>query len=283
MNDSFHEVVNTVGDLPPMPLVAVKVLELLQEKEISAALLARTISHDPAVAAKVLRIANSSLYSLSTPAKTLERAITVLGEKTLKSLVLAASLVGINNSYGLIEKLLWEDSIGCAIAARSIAKQRRTVDPEEAFLGGLFRHIGKLVLNNYAPDKFAKLIQGVYNNEGTSNSLELEYFPFSHAVVGAAVLKKWKMSDSLIRVVLNHENRSIGLETDPVQRELIAIINLANSFCRLLGIGRQRPDVSLVLAETTGARILQLDATVLDVMKNNFLQVFEADKELFLH
>ena len=72
-----------------------------------------------------------------------------MGEKTLKSLVLASSLKGINKSFGLMEKMLWEDSLGCAIGARVTALRFKSAEPEEAFLAGLFRHIGKMVLRKW--------------------------------------------------------------------------------------------------------------------------------------
>jgi HD-like signal output (HDOD) protein len=164
MSTDFQTVVNSVGDLPPMPAVAVKVIELLQDPNASAGRLARTIAHDPALSARVLKIANSSFYSMKRQVRTLESAIVVMGEKTLRSLVLAASLKGMNKSFGLLEKMLWEDSIGCAIGARILAQRMEKVDTEEAFVAGLFRHLGKVVLNYSHPQEFQSLMQTVYKN-----------------------------------------------------------------------------------------------------------------------
>ena len=147
MSDDFKTVVRTIGDLPPMPAVAMKVLQQLQDPNISTSALAETIANDPAVSARVLKIANSAFYSMKRQVKTLEHALVVVGEKTLRSLVLAASLEVMNKQVGLLEKMLWEDSLGCAIGSRLVARRFKTVDPEEAFLGGLFRHLGKIVMN----------------------------------------------------------------------------------------------------------------------------------------
>lgn len=282
MSDDLQDVINAVGDLPPMPAVALKVMELIQDPATTADQLARAISLDPAVAARVLKIANSSYYSLTRQVKTVEHAIMILGEKTLKSLVLAASLKGVNRNIGLMEKMLWEDSIGCAIGARIVCRYRKAGDPEEAFLGGLFRHIGKLVLNNSFPEEFREMVQRAYNGEALMNQLEREYFPFSHSVVGAAVLKKWKMSDNLIRLVQHHSDLFLVMETDPVQQQLTASVNLADKLCRVLGIGQRAPEKDLVVLETAGAKVLKMTRDEIDEVTENFRTVFEADKEVFL-
>ncbi|HKI51432.1 MAG TPA: HDOD domain-containing protein, partial [Geothermobacteraceae bacterium] len=98
MRQNLQSVVNLVGDLPSMPMVAVKILDLLQDPTTSADKLATIISSDQAVSARVLKIANSSFYSLRRQVNTLEHAIVIMGEKTLKSLVLASSLKGTNRS-----------------------------------------------------------------------------------------------------------------------------------------------------------------------------------------
>ena len=149
-----------------MPVVATRVMQLMQETNTTSKHLAEAISRDPAVSARILKIANSSFYSMRRQVKTLEHAI-----KTLKSLVFASSLKGLNKSYGLMEKMLWEDSIGGAIGAKVVAQRFRTGDPEEAFLAGLFRHIGKLVMNNMYSEKFLQIVQGVYNISPSTRGL----------------------------------------------------------------------------------------------------------------
>lgn len=282
MSDELQDVINAVGDLPPMPAVAMKVMQLIQDPSTTADQLARAISLDPAVAARVLKIANSSYYCLTRQVKTVEHAIMVLGEKTLKSLVLAASLKGVNRNFGLMEKILWEDSIGCAIGSRIVCRYRRAGDPEEAFLGGLFRHIGKLVLNNSFPEEFREMVQRAYNGEAPLGVLEREYFPFSHSVVGAAVLRKWKMSDNLIRLVQHHSDLFLPLVSDPAQQQVIACVNLADKLCRVLGIGQRAPNSSLDVIETAGAKALKMTQAEIDEVREDFRKVFEADKDVFL-
>jgi HD-like signal output (HDOD) protein len=147
----FCDISYDINKLPPMPLIASRMVNLINSPRASAGELAKVISGDPVISARVLKIANSSFYSMARQVKTLSNAIVILGEKTLKNLVLAASLRGLNSKFGPIEQMLWEDSMTCALGARFLASSLRTGDPEEAFIAGLFRHIGRVLLNNQDP------------------------------------------------------------------------------------------------------------------------------------
>ncbi|TYO98837.1 HD-like signal output (HDOD) protein [Geothermobacter ehrlichii] len=214
-NKELQAIVRAIGDLPPMPIVAVKVLEMPQKPDTTAGKLAKTIASDQAVSARVLKIVNSSFYSLRRKITSLEHAIVILGEKTVKSLVFAATIRGINKSCGLMEKILWEDSLGCTIGSRMVAVWFKSADPEEAFVAGLFRHNGKMVFNNLDPEKFRKVMEAVCNGEGSEEEMEALFFPYGHAEVGEAVLTKWNFSEDLAQVARYHNDIS-GI--DPVEQ-----------------------------------------------------------------
>ncbi|ORJ62532.1 HDOD domain-containing protein [Geothermobacter hydrogeniphilus] len=283
MGTDLQAVVNAIGDLPPMPVVAVKVLDLLQKPTTTADKLAETISSDQAVSARVLKIANSSFYSLRRQVTTLEHAIVIMGEKTLKSLVLASSLKGINKSFGLMEKMLWEDSLGCAIGSRMTALWFKSADPEEAFLAGLFRHIGKMMLNNVDAESFRRVLEGVYNGEGSEDELEAQYFPFGHAVVGEAVLDKWNFSADMTEVTRYHDNiDQIDAVEEPERYRLAATVNLADAMCRKLGIGRREPEPDLELSLTPGGRALKVEPDQAEQLLEEFRAFFEKERDTFL-
>ncbi len=265
-----------------MPVVAVKVVQMIRDPRTTAKDLAKAISLDAAVSARVLKIANSPFYSMQREVKTLERAVVILGEKTLRSLVFASSVKALNKNFGLMEKMLWEDSMGCAIGARLMAQRFRSADPEEAFLGGLFRHIGKLVMNNLDSSKFLQMVQEAYNGEGTLGELERRYFPFSHAVIGAAVLKKWNFSENLIHVTRHHEDMRMYVEEAPALNRLMATVNLADNLCKHLGVGRRSPEQSSDLSMIPGAKALGLEVEQLDQVMSEFKEVFERDRDAFM-
>jgi HD-like signal output (HDOD) protein len=247
--------------------------------------LGETISSDAAVSARMLKVANSAFYSMKRQIKTLEHAIAIVGERTLRSLVLAASLEGMNKSYGLLEKMLWEDSIGCAIGCRILARKFSSADPEEAFLAGLFRHLGKIVMNYSNPDSYRALAEMAYSEGVSTSELEGRFFPYAHAVVGAAVLDKWNFSRSLVMSTLHHEDLLISVDEEDngeALLELTATVNLAGKICTRLGIGHREPDEELDLLKTPGARALDLDDEDVESALLEVEEVFTENRDFFI-
>lgn len=284
MSTDFQTVVRSIRDLPPMPAVATKVLELLGDPNVNYGKLGEAISSDPAVSARLLKIANSVVYSMKRQIKTLDHAIAIVGERTLRSLVLAASLEGMNKSYGLLEKMLWEDSIGCAIGCRILARKFASADPEEAFLAGLFRHLGKVVMNYSDSENYRALVEAVYAGEGRSSELEGRYFPYAHAVVGAAVLDKWNFSRTLVVATLHHDDLRVPEEEEEEIEGLYrmtATVNLADRVCRRLGIGQRGPDESVDVVTCPGASALGLaEADVREAIEE-VEEVFNTNRDFF--
>ncbi len=262
MATDFQTVIRSIADLPPMPAVAIKVLELLGDPNVNYKKLGQVISSDPAVSARLLKVANSSFYSMKRQIKTLDHAVSIVGERTLRSLVLAASLEGLNKSYGLLEKMLWEDSIGCAVGCRVLARKFAAAEPEEAFLAGLFRHLGKVVMNYTDSESYHSLIEANYAGEGSYSELEGRFFPYAHAVVGAAVLDKWNFSRFLVMTTLHHDDLKVAHEDEESGDNLLrltAIVNLSDHICRRIGIGQREADESIEVAGCLGAEALELD------------------------
>ena len=286
MSVDFQSVVRSIGDLPPIPAVAAKVMELLGDPNVDYAKLGEAVSNDPAVSARLLKVANSSFYSMSREIKTLDHAVAVVGERTLRSLVLAASLEGMNKSYGLLEKLLWEDSIGCAIGCRILARKFSAADPEEAFLAGLFRHLGKVIMNYNDGDSYRSLVEAVYSGEGSYTSLEGNFFPYAHAVVGAAVLDKWNFSRSMVMTTLHHDDLKIPVEEEAAGSSalyrLTATVNLSDRICAKLGIGQREPNETIDVADCLGAKALELgEGDVVEAIEE-VDQVFSENRDFFV-
>jgi HD-like signal output (HDOD) protein len=119
----WREIVAWVGDLPPMPQVASRALILVENPDTASQELSELLSSDAALAARVLKIANSAMFSRQREITTLNQAIMVIGYKSLKGIIVAAALRQINKSFGSLEKLIWENSMCAAACANIIAKK----------------------------------------------------------------------------------------------------------------------------------------------------------------
>ncbi len=281
MIEKLQDINYDIDKLPPMPLIATRMVELINSPRTSADEMAKVISGDPAISARVLKIANSSFYSMARQVKTLPTAIVILGERTLKNLVLAASLRGMHGKFGQMEQMLWEDAMTCALGSRFLARSLRVCDPEEAFIAGLFRHIGRTVFNNQDTVNYQKLVSQHQRCSAELLAGEKMLFGINHAELGAAVLQHWQLSEVMAQVVLHHHDEMMAEISDPETRNLTAVVNIASEFPVMLEIFGDYDD-DIELDELPGAKILGLDDDKLEELLEEFTEVFEENREDFL-
>lgn len=281
MNRELEHMIMTAGDLPTIPVVATKVMQLIESESASSEEIAKVVASDPAVAARVLKISNSSFYGCQRQIQTLSHAIVVLGCSTLKSLVVAASVKQVYKPYGLTEKMLWEHSFGAGLAARMIAKEIHQVNEEEAFLGGLFHDIGKNIMNFLDNQQFQTVMQICYNDGVTFEKAEQQVYSYTHSEVGALVIKKWNFPEILMNAVLRHHTFDFSGDEDPYQISLTCVVGLANLFCHKAGIGVREPDDDLDLLQTLPAQLLAIDRATMDSLLEKFFEAYEKDKSFF--
>jgi putative nucleotidyltransferase with HDIG domain len=279
--EQLQNIIMTTRDLPAMPQVASKVLELSSDPNTSAMQLQQVIADDQAMTARILKIANSALYSCSRKIKTLTEAIVMLGFNSIRSLVVTSAARNLYNTRtsqtGLKERLLWEHSIGCAFACRLMAAETKPALTEEAFLAGLMHDIGKLVLNIQRPELFDQIVQVVYNENRSFALTEQEIFGFDHTHVGGLLVNKWKLAPVLEDVIRNHHNEAALSPEAP----LLLYLDLGNKLCRKLGIGFiDDPDLDIV--GTQSNQILGFSQEFFDRVTTQLQETLETEMEIFI-
>jgi len=281
MNEELKRTIMTTGDLPPMPVVAMKVIQLIESGKANAAEIARAISSDPAVSARLLKIANSTFYGCQRKIQTLADAVVILGHNTLKGLAVAASVKEIYKPAGLTENMLWEHSFGSAVAARIIAAHSHLVSADEAFLAGLFHDIGKIIMNLREKEKFQLVIERCYNEMLPFEEIERKFFPYTHAELGGYVLEKWNLPETLISAVMLHHTFAFPDPDDINQRNLTAVAALADLICIKMGIGTRFPLGEMDISESKAAIILEIDANGLMQLEEAISETYKQDKGFF--
>ncbi len=281
MRTDLEQIIMTAGDLPTIPVVATKVMQLMEDENSTAEDLAKVVASDPAVAARVLKISNSSFYGCQRQIQTLPHAIMMLGFVTLKSVVIAASVKQVYHPFGLTEKLLWEHSFGAGLAARLIAADTRQVNPDEAFLGGLFHDIGKIIMNFMDKSKFQEVMQHCYNEGVRFQDAENQVFGYTHEEVGALVIKKWNFPDHLMQAVLSHHTLEMPEDDDPYMSHLTYVVSLSNIFCHKFGIGTVNGEEEIDVAASEPAVRIGLNEDRTAALLEKFKDAFEKDKTFF--
>ena len=278
--ESIDTLVARVGDLPAMPTIAVKVMEMIGDPSTSAARLQSMISKDQALTAKVLKIANSAMFGVPRDISTLSHAVVILGFSTIRSIVLAASTrslySGMKGQRGFSAKLLWEHSLASASVARQIAKAVKGVDVEEAFIAGLLHDIGKNVLNNNFPTEYSDVVRDVYNSGKQFQEIERRILGFDHTQVGALLARKWNLAVALEEAVLHHHSS----ERAEINPELTAVVSLANLVTVKLGIGPTR-NIEVTLTSSAPARSLSMGPGVIEGLLESMQQLIQKETEVF--
>ncbi len=265
-----------VKDLPPLPTVVMKAMEMTLDPEASVRNLQLLISQDQALSAKILRIVNSAMYALRREVSTVSHAVAVLGLDTVKSVIMAASVERVfQASKDLGTKLMSDHSWGTALAARSIARRVRYENTEEALVCGLMHDIGKPVLSQNLRERYSPIVSEVYKGNSSFHQMELLAFGFSHAHVGALLARKWNFPPQLAEAVGYHHNPLSA----PSFKQLSCIINLANIFMISMGIGFER-DKNLDMAKQPSAEFLKLDTIALNSIKSECETAIQATAAL---
>lgn len=250
----LHTLVQLSGDLPAMPNVASEALQKIADPNARAEDIQKILAKDPALAARILKLANSSFYARSRTIATLRDAVVVIGLKTVRALVLASVTRDLFEPFGLTEKLLWEHAVGCGLAARTLAVILRFSKQEECFLAGLLHDVGKQILLIQRSKPMRRIIEDVYNNSDLSFvHLERECFGFDHTDVGRLLADKWHFPEEIIEAITCHHRPALA----KILPALTVIVHLANAICHKLELGpTRRPDLDL--STIVSARALKL-------------------------
>jgi len=283
--ESIVSMIEESCDLPPVPVVASKVLKLVKDPDSTVRQMEEVISSDSNMVSKILGMANSAYYVRIHKVKTLKAAINVLGYKALADLVIAASTRQFFSNFGLVEKLLWEHSVGTAIAATVLAKEFRVIESDEALVGGLLHDIGKTIINFSKPEEYRTISEHVYNEGVSYFDAEQEALGFNHSDVGSYLVQKWNFPIELGKLIYYHHRMDdIDIAAmEPSQAKFIALGDFANGCTHCLGIGYRGMKNSIDLGTLPSLKILglKLKEEDIDPLLEKISRAIEEEKGKF--
>jgi len=209
-----ESLVAEVSGLVSPPDVCLRVAELVQDEDTTAEQLGELILRDPNLTARLLRLVNSAHYGLRGRVDTVTRAITMIGLRELYHLVLAVSAVksfsSIPNSLVNMDTF-WRHSIFTGLIARGLARQACVLRPERLFITGLLHDIGCLVLYFRLHELSCTLLTQADGDEDILHRAEQDALGFTHADLGALMLRQWSLPETMQEAVrLHHEPFAMG-------------------------------------------------------------------------
>ncbi len=239
MNLDVEAIAARVRELPALPAVVTELLVCFEQQDVCTHAIAERIARDQAIAARTLRLANSSFYGMSCEVKTIREAIAVLGLRSTRTLVTAVAL---RNRFagtvaaGLDLDKFWRHSVATALAARSLARVLRASE-DEAFVAGLLHDIGRLVLAS-SYQEYAQVVATARRDDCPLIDSERALLGVDHAQVGEALACQWRFSPAIQAAVAGHH-------APPPEHDsaLTGLVHLADVFSHALDLAGEQTEL----------------------------------------
>jgi len=235
---NINQIINKVTDLPSLPEAVIQLNDLLKDSSTNLDIVTGIIEKDAGLSAKVLRLANSSYYGMSSQVDSVSRAIIVLGFNTICNVVMSVGVSSLFKRQGKSADIdmtgLWVHTLGCAVAAKVIMQKKNSMESEKAFVCGILHDIGKVIIAHAAPDEQRKIFLLLTNPAITLIQAENEIIGANHAEIGYAVAKKWRFPDYILEVIRHHHLPSAAV-TVP---DIVSAVHLGNTISKALSFGR---------------------------------------------
>ncbi len=255
-----NEILDRVHDLPSLPSSATQIITLLSGGESGLDEVELIVRNDEAIAMTVLKYANSPRFGRPGRVFSLRESISRLGTKLLMQIALQQQTAGIfadaGTSYGLRRGSLWRGTLSGAIAAETIAHDTSFPDPELVYLCGLFRDIGKIVIDRYASSEAIAHAGELIEPRTCFLEAERAAFGADHAEIGSELASRWGLPKRISTAIAHHHNPP---SEPPDHDVLFDIVHAADVICLWTGLatghdGLQYPLVPHVRDGLLGTR-----------------------------
>ena len=214
-----------IKEIPALPQVVYKVIELMGQNNTPTAKIAELISYDPGLTSRLLRMINSSAYGLEKEVTSVQHSIALLGFSAVRNLVLTSSVCAVMQEKGQKKNNLqqrvnlysfWFHSLVVALVAKEIATLYQIPKPEEIFCAASLHDIGRLALYHFAPELLRPLLNVLKQWEKMEEAaaeplpsyqllqLERKVLGFDHCQLGHALAQKWKLPPLMSDFILHH-------------------------------------------------------------------------------
>ena len=234
----FREVLAKGDDLPSLPAVVFELYAALDDELVCSNEIAAIIKRDPALATRLLHLANSAAFNCGTPVGQVDGAVLLLGLRQVRALCMA---LGVANMFsgrggGLIGRSFWVHSAGVALVARELARCLRynDVPREELYVAGLLHDVGLLILDQNYPKKLMDAFALAEDCESPLWMGENIALATDHGEIGGLLLGRWGLPPSIVSMVTAHHNPDLAPEK---YRNACWLIYAAEILCGGLGPG----------------------------------------------
>jgi len=272
---TLERIVEATKTVYSLPLFYDRLNETINHPRSSISDIARIITEDQGLTARILRLANSPLFGYYSKVDSISKAVTIIGTQQIRDLALASSVIKI--FAGIPEDLLsmasfWQHSIACGTIARNLASYLREANVERFFVAGMLHDVGQLVMCAAVPETVRELHLSSMDLQQLFYECERKRLGFNHAEVGGALFRTWKIPESIIEPVEYHHAPRYAAQF-PLES---AVIHLSDIICHAMEFGHSAEWCVPFLDEEAWERLSLPPGMIATVLKQSEPQIKEA-------
>ncbi|MFO0839055.1 MAG: HDOD domain-containing protein [Phycisphaerae bacterium] len=227
----LQKALGRLTEISSLPEITTRIVQVVEDPKSTAQDMHDIVKHDPALAAKILKVVNSAFYGLPAQIASLDRAIVMLGLSAVKNIALAASLSRMFRPGAISERFgakdLWHHCIAVGVCARLLADSSGG-HSEEAFVAGLVHDLGLLVEYQLFPEQLKSVVEHCEHSPKDFCAVERECIGADHTMFGGALATKWKFPPGLRNAIAYHHNPS---PLKPEFKRIVTAVHVADTIC----------------------------------------------------
>ncbi|MCF7811631.1 response regulator [bacterium] len=232
-----RSMIGRIKELAPLPKLAYEIVEKSSDPNAKASDLAKIISHDLALASKILKVVNSAFYGFHRKIGNIDRAVVILGFREIVNIAQAACLmqsvkIDLHSDF-FNQREFWKHSLCTAYIAQALSRKTKDSFSKEAFIMGLLHDFGKVILIQHFKDLFEYVIGIAIEKEESLHSVSRRIIEIDHAEIGGMITEAWGLPKQLVNAVSFHHD---PMAVSPDNYE-VHLIHLANYMAHHYGVG----------------------------------------------
>ena len=228
-----NQIAQAVAALPPLPAVALRVVEVAQDPRSSAADLATVVSADPGLSAAMLRAANSAAFRRLNEVRSVQQALVVLGFEQARNIAVSSAITSqyAPNPLDALFRIevFWRHSIAVAFRASDLAARNDEREVATAFTAGILHNMGRLAMFYADPAGLDQAVAEAIRRHEPLEEVELELLGYGHCAVGAALAERWNLPVALREAIADHH-------ANPAEGSVAACVAAADRYCVANGL-----------------------------------------------
>ncbi|MBN2802007.1 MAG: HDOD domain-containing protein [Deltaproteobacteria bacterium] len=225
--ESFSAKLAKLEGLKTFPAVAQKVLSIFSNPNYKIRDIVTVIQDDPALAASVIKVANSPLFAPIKPINDIQNAIVRLGAKEIRDVVLGVATMSLFSGSDKLGTMVRDHCASTSAVINFFAKQTGIKETGWLFLGALLHDIGKLLMMESLEMDYTSIDENEFNNPFKIHKLERVRLGYDHATLAAHVILSWNFDRQIARLIAWHHDPGKAAN-DPKMSQAVALLRLSD-------------------------------------------------------